>query len=140
MKQLYYSVVNNKVMWHVLHWIFTTFYFVLRAKSVLLRFGYKSHFLRKYRKEWIRDCVWIYKTANFNAGAGEGYFVDTSSNTVTVTLPTGVIGESVTVLDYVSNANRIGGRVFSRLPFHSFHNKEFHERSSMFFMLKSYLK
>jgi|9_EtaG_2_1085328.scaffolds.fasta_scaffold04667_2 hypothetical protein len=45
------------------------------------------------------------KTANFNAGAGEGYFVDTSSNTVTVTLPTGVIGESVTVLDYVSNAN-----------------------------------
>ena len=45
------------------------------------------------------------KTANFNASAGEGYFVDTSSNTVTVTLPTGVIGESVTVLDYVSNAN-----------------------------------
>jgi len=45
------------------------------------------------------------KTANFNAGAGEGYFVDTSSNEVTVTLPTGVAGESVTILDYVSNAN-----------------------------------
>ena len=45
------------------------------------------------------------KTANFNASAGEGYFVDTTSNEVTVTLPTGVIGESVTVLDYVSNAN-----------------------------------
>ena len=45
------------------------------------------------------------KTADFNASAGEGYFVDTSSNTVTVTLPTGVVGESVTVLDYVSNAN-----------------------------------
>ena len=45
------------------------------------------------------------KTADFNASAGEGYFVDTSSNAVTVTLPTGVAGESVTVLDYVSNAN-----------------------------------
>jgi len=45
------------------------------------------------------------KTANFNASAGEGYFIDTSSNTVTVTLPTGVAGESVTVLDYISNAN-----------------------------------
>jgi hypothetical protein len=45
------------------------------------------------------------KTANFNASAGEGYFVDTSSNTVTVTLPAGVAGESVTILDYVSNAN-----------------------------------
>ena len=45
------------------------------------------------------------KTANFNASAGEGYFVDTSSNEVIVTLPTGVAGESVTILDYVSNAN-----------------------------------
>ena len=45
------------------------------------------------------------KTANFNAVAGEGYFVDTSSNEVTATLPTGVAGESVTILDYVSNAN-----------------------------------
>jgi len=45
------------------------------------------------------------KTANFNASAGEGYFVDSSSNTVTVTLPTGVAGESVAVVDYISNAN-----------------------------------
>ncbi len=45
------------------------------------------------------------KTANFNASANEGYFVDTSSNVVTVTLPTGVAGESVTIIDYVSNAN-----------------------------------
>ncbi len=45
------------------------------------------------------------KTANFNAAAGEGYFVDTSSNEVTVTLPAGVAGESVTVLDYIANAN-----------------------------------
>jgi hypothetical protein len=45
------------------------------------------------------------KTADFTAEAGKGYFVDTTSNTVTVTLPTGVAGESVTVLDYVSNAN-----------------------------------
>lgn len=45
------------------------------------------------------------KTADFTAEAGKGYFVDTTSNTVTVTLPTGVAGESVTILDYVSNAN-----------------------------------
>ncbi len=45
------------------------------------------------------------KTANFNAASGEGYFVDSSSNTVTVTLPTGVAGESVAVVDYISNAN-----------------------------------
>lgn len=45
------------------------------------------------------------KTSNFNAVAGKGYFVDTTSNTVTVTLPTGVAGESVTILDYVANAN-----------------------------------
>ena len=45
------------------------------------------------------------KTADFNAAAGEGYFVDTSSNEVTVTLPAGVAGESVTVLDYIANAN-----------------------------------
>jgi len=45
------------------------------------------------------------KTANFDAAAGEGYFVDSSSNTVTVTLPTGVAGESVAVVDYISNAN-----------------------------------
>ncbi|MHA1968685.1 MAG: putative Ig domain-containing protein, partial [Candidatus Hodarchaeales archaeon] len=43
--------------------------------------------------------------ANFDAAAGEGYFVDSSSNTVTVTLPTGVAGESVAVVDYISNAN-----------------------------------
>jgi hypothetical protein len=45
------------------------------------------------------------KTADFTAEAGKGYFVDTTSNIVTLTLPTGVAGESVTVLDYVSNAN-----------------------------------
>ena len=45
------------------------------------------------------------KTADFDAAAGEGYFIDSSSNTVTVTLPTGVAGESVAVVDYISNAN-----------------------------------
>ena len=45
------------------------------------------------------------KTANFNAEAGKGYFVDTTSNSVIATLPTGVVGKSVTILDYVSNAN-----------------------------------
>ena len=45
------------------------------------------------------------KTTDFNATAGEGYFVDSSSNSVSVTLPTGVAGESVQIVDYVASAN-----------------------------------
>ena len=34
------------------------------------------------------------------AVAGEGYFIDTTSNVCNVTLPTGVLGEEVSLLDY----------------------------------------
>lgn len=42
------------------------------------------------------------QTSNFTADAGKGYFVDTSSNTVTVTLPTGSAGDEIHFTDYAS--------------------------------------
>jgi len=45
------------------------------------------------------------KTADFTAVAGEGYFVDTTSTAITVTLPSSPsIGDEVILLDYAANA------------------------------------
>ena len=38
--------------------------------------------------------------ATHTAVAGEGYFIDTTSNACTLTLPAGVIGNEVSVIDY----------------------------------------
>lgn len=46
------------------------------------------------------------KTTNFNAVAGEGYFVNTAGGAVTVTLPTSAsIGDEVSVIDYGATAD-----------------------------------
>ncbi len=46
------------------------------------------------------------KTSNFNAIAGEGYFVNTAGGAVTVTLPTSAsIGDEVSVIDYGATAD-----------------------------------
>ena len=42
------------------------------------------------------------KTANFTATAGEGYFVNTTSGDVTVSLPAGSAGEEIHFTDYAS--------------------------------------
>ena len=42
------------------------------------------------------------QTSNFTAAAGKGYFVDTSSNTVTVSLPAGGVGDEIHFVDYAS--------------------------------------
>ena len=45
------------------------------------------------------------KTAAFTAVAGEGYFVDTSSSAITVTLPSSPsVGDEVALVDYAGNA------------------------------------
>ena len=44
----------------------------------------------------------IKSSASFTAVSGEGYFVDTSSNTVTVNLPAGVAGNIVSFVDYTN--------------------------------------
>jgi len=40
------------------------------------------------------------KTSNFTAAAGEGYFINTTSGAITMTLPAGVLGEEVVFIDY----------------------------------------
>jgi hypothetical protein len=40
------------------------------------------------------------KTTNFTAIAGEGYFVNTTSTEITVTLPAGVVGTEIVIQDY----------------------------------------
>lgn len=46
------------------------------------------------------------KTANFTAVAGEGYFVDTTSAAITVTLPSSPsAGDEVTIVDYAGTAD-----------------------------------
>jgi hypothetical protein len=40
------------------------------------------------------------KTSSFTAAAGEGYFVNTTSNVITMTLPAGTIGDEVVFIDY----------------------------------------
>jgi len=40
------------------------------------------------------------QTSNFTAAAGKGYFVNTTSGAITVTLPAGVVGEEIILQDY----------------------------------------
>ena len=40
------------------------------------------------------------KTGDFTAVAGEGYFVNTTSGTITMNLPAGTIGDEVVFIDY----------------------------------------
>src|SRR5210317_1161809 len=43
------------------------------------------------------------KTASFTAASGEGYFIDTSSNVITMTLPAGSVGDTVEAVDSKSS-------------------------------------
>ena len=46
------------------------------------------------------------KTSDFTAVAGEGYFIDTSGNTVTATLPSSAsIGNEISIIDYAGTAD-----------------------------------
>jgi len=40
------------------------------------------------------------KTSNFTAAAGEGYFINTTSGAITMTLPAGSIGSEIVFIDY----------------------------------------
>lgn len=40
------------------------------------------------------------QTSNFTAAAGKGYFVDTTSGSITITLPAGVVGAQISIQDY----------------------------------------
>jgi hypothetical protein len=46
------------------------------------------------------------KTSNFNAVAGEGYFVNTTGGVITATLPaSATIGNQVSIIDYAGTAD-----------------------------------
>jgi len=52
--------------------------------------------------DWQADI----KTADFTAEAGKGYLIDSSSSTVTITLPSNpTIGDKISVIDYSSSAS-----------------------------------
>ena len=40
------------------------------------------------------------KTSSFTASAGEGYFINTTSSAITMTLPAGTIGDEIAFIDY----------------------------------------
>jgi hypothetical protein len=40
------------------------------------------------------------KTSSFTAAAGEGYFINTTSSAITMTLPAGTIGDEIAFIDY----------------------------------------
>src|SRR5210317_2008351 len=51
---------------------------------------------------WVSDP----KTTSFTAVTGEGYFVDTTSSAITVTLPSSPsVGDEVSIIDYGANAS-----------------------------------
>ena len=59
----------------------------------------------KIKKELIdasfgTDWVETIQTSNFTAAAGKGYFVDTTSDEITVTLPIGIVGTEIVIQDY----------------------------------------
>ena len=55
-----------------------------------------------------------HQTSNFTAAAGEGYFVNTTSNAITMTLPAGTIGDEVVFnLSLVFIASNIGFLLFN---------------------------
>ena len=55
-----------------------------------------------YKFQWVSS----EQTANFTAVANRGYFVDTSSSGITVTLPSSPsVGDTVALVDYASNAS-----------------------------------
>jgi hypothetical protein len=45
------------------------------------------------------------QTSNFTAAAGKGYFVNTTSGTVTVSLPAGTVGDEIHFTDYTGTFN-----------------------------------
>jgi hypothetical protein len=57
----------------------------------------QSGFGRTGTVDWQTGSI---KTANFTASNGEGYFVDTTSSAITMTLPSGSSGSIVSIQDY----------------------------------------
>jgi hypothetical protein len=76
--------------------------FTIPAGVTITNNGTQTGFGRTGTVDWQTS---IKTAAAFTAVNGEGYFVDTSSNAITVTLPAGTAGSIVAFRDYASNFN-----------------------------------
>ena len=56
-----------------------------------------NYLLLKYQAGTSWQAV---KTSTFTAAAGEGYFVNTTSNVITMNLPAGTLGDEISFIDY----------------------------------------
>ena len=75
--------------------------FVIPSGVTITNNGTQTGFGREGSVDWQTGSI---KTAaSFTATSGEGYFVDTSSNTVTANLPAGSAGAIVAFSDYTRN-------------------------------------
>ena len=75
--------------------------FVIPAGATITNNGTQTGFGREGSVDWQTSSI---KTAStFTAASGEGYFVDTSSNTITANLPAGSAGAIVAFADYARN-------------------------------------
>jgi hypothetical protein len=66
------------------------------AGATITNNGTQSGFGRTGTVDWQTTA----KTGNFTAVSGEGYFVDTTSGTITMTMPSGSAGAIVSIQDY----------------------------------------
>ena len=75
--------------------------FVIPAGATITNNGTQTGFGREGSVDWQTSS--IKTTSTFTAASGEGYFVDTSSNTITADLPAGSAGAIVAFADYARN-------------------------------------
>jgi len=96
--------------------------FVIPAGATITNNGTQTGFGREGSVNWQTGSI---KTTTFTAVSGEGYFVDTSSGSVTANLPAGTAGAIVAFADYTrtfgtnsltiapNGSNKIGGTAAS---------------------------
>tara|TARA_Y100001938_G_scaffold38056_1_gene52538 strand:+ start:259 stop:1650 length:1392 start_codon:yes stop_codon:yes gene_type:complete len=77
--------------------------FVIPAGATITNNGNQTGFGREGSVNWQTGSI---KTAStFTAASGEGYFIDTTGNTITANLPAGSAGAIVAFSDYARNFN-----------------------------------
>jgi len=76
--------------------------FVIPAGATITNNGTQTGFGRTGTVDWQTGDI---KTSTFTASDGEGYFVNTTSGSVTVNLPAGAAGAIVAVADYANTAD-----------------------------------
>ena len=77
--------------------------FTIPAGVTITNNGTQTGFGREGSVNWQTGSI---KTSTFTAVSGEGYFVDTSSSAITMTLPASAVrGDEVHIIDYAATAD-----------------------------------